>query len=369
MSDPQVVVYGASGYTGKLVSSRLASRRIPFVAAGRDQGRLEQQLGQLPELRSAGYECCAVEHSSSALTRLFHGKKVVYNVVGPFMQLGNEVVEAALNAGCHYLDATGEQDWMLHVREVYGAEFAKRKLLLVPANSMMWVSGLLASEACLETPGIDSLDIVYAPKGSPTVASTLSFIRMCCQPQYYLDDNQLVAWPAATSYNIMVPGMHRTVSALPWSGGGESVWFQQDPRVRNCSTLVSFTNQAAMAHTLHLMREFEEKYKKLPRPQQEAATNQWGRAIMSGEPPREDLEVHRTIVACFGRGRTRSFSAMLWGTCGYEQTGAIAAIGIERILRGKFHGSGFTSPAAAFGAHNLMRGWAEEGLVEIEVRD
>jgi short subunit dehydrogenase-like uncharacterized protein len=369
MNDVSVVVYGASGYTGRLVCWKLAQRKIPFIAAGRNQTRLEDQLKKIPELAGARYTCAAVEHSVSALAKLFAGKKVVYNVAGPFMQLGSEVVQAALQAGCHYLDCTGEQDWMLEIREKYGAEFAKKKLLMVPATSMMWVSGLLAAEACLETPGIDSLDIVYAPKGSPTLASTLSFIRMCCQPQRYLEDNQLVSWPPATSYNVMVPGMHRTVNALPWSGGGEAVWFEHDPRVLNCTTLVSFTNQAAMAHTLHLMREFEEKYKKQPREKQEEATNKWGHAIMSGEPHREDLEIHRTIVACFGRGRTRGVSAILWGTCGYNQTGAIAAIAIERVLRGKIHATGFASPAAVFGARSLMREWAEEGLVEVEVRN
>ena len=36
----EVVVYGASGYTGKLIAWKLATAGIPFIAAGRDQARL-----------------------------------------------------------------------------------------------------------------------------------------------------------------------------------------------------------------------------------------------------------------------------------------------------------------------------------------
>jgi Family of unknown function (DUF5938)/Saccharopine dehydrogenase NADP binding domain len=368
MSNAQVVVYGASGYTGKLVAAKLAARHIPFIAAGRNKARLDEQLGNMSELKGASYECVAVEHSVPALTSLFRGKAIVYNLVGPFMQLGNEVVQACLGAGCHYTDATGEQDWMFYARKQYGPEFAKRKLLLIPANSCMWTAGQLVAELCLETGEIDSLDILYVPKGQPTVASTLSFIRMCCQPQYYLEDNRLIAWPAATAYTVAAPGMHATVSALPWSGGGETVWYEDDRRVRNCRTLVSFTNQAAMAHVLNLMREFDAKYKHASREEQERATNTWGNAIMQGEPPREDLDCSPLIISCYGRGRTKSVHAILWASGGYTQTAALAAFGVERVLQGKILNSGFSSPAAAFGARDIIEDLSKEDLAEIELR-
>ena len=108
-----VIVYGASGYTGKLVAWKLAENNIPFVAAGRNQARLEEQMASVTELEGRDYICTEVAHDVTALRELFSGAKVVYNVVGPFMQYGEPVVQAALDAGCHYLDSTGEQDWMI----------------------------------------------------------------------------------------------------------------------------------------------------------------------------------------------------------------------------------------------------------------
>ncbi len=71
-----VVVYGASGYTGKLVAWKLAKRGIPFIAAGRDKGRLEAEMAKVPELKGHDYRCVAVQHDKAALTDLFTGRQV-----------------------------------------------------------------------------------------------------------------------------------------------------------------------------------------------------------------------------------------------------------------------------------------------------
>lgn len=232
MSAP-VIVYGASGYTGKLISWHLAEAGIPFIAAGRDQKRLEEQMARVPELKGASFECRAVSHDTASLAKLFAGAKVVYNVTGPFMQLGDPVVQACLEAGCHYLDTTGEADWMRHVRETYGAKFAAKGLLLAPATSYMWAAGNIAAEIALETPGVDSLDILYLADSATSVASTKSFLRMCTRTQYYIEHRKLVAWPMATSYLVKAPDSHRLFRGLPWSGGGEPVWYEGDARVSN----------------------------------------------------------------------------------------------------------------------------------------
>ena len=104
----QVVLYGASGYTGKLTAWKLAERGIPFIAAGRNAARIEQEMAKVPELKGHDYQCVSVAHDRGALTELFSGKKAVINIVGPFMQLGRPVVEACLKAGAHYFDTTGE---------------------------------------------------------------------------------------------------------------------------------------------------------------------------------------------------------------------------------------------------------------------
>jgi hypothetical protein len=363
-----VVLYGASGYTGKLTAWKLAERGIPFIAAGRNAERLQAELAKVPELEGHDYSCISVNNERRALAELFKGKKVVINIVGPFMQLGRPVVEACLDAGCHYFDTTGEMDWAQLLKKEFGPKFKARELALCPANSYMWAEGNIAAEIALETPGIDTLDIVYLADSQVSEASTASFLRMCTNPQHSLQNGELVIWPYATSYTVQLPGEHKSFNALPWSGGGEPVWFEGDPRVRNCSVLVSFRNQALFAGVFQLLQKFEAECRELPQAKREEITNAWGADITKVEPPRENPDVNRCILSCQGRGNANSVSVILRGNSPYAQTGVLGAEAARRVLRGLLRETGLVSPAKAFGARSLLASLADEGYLSHEVR-
>jgi saccharopine dehydrogenase-like NADP-dependent oxidoreductase len=235
MSDKNsVVVYGASGYTGRLVCEYLQELNVPFIAAGRDAARVQAVMDKVPGLDPNDYQVAAVEHTVEALTALFSGARVVSNVVGPFIKFGPEVVKACLAAGCHYTDTTGEQDWVLEAQASWGAEFAAQGLLLSPGIAQMYTTGEIAANICLETPGLDTLDILVLWKGFPTYASTQTIFTILKAKWYYLEQNKYVEWAPGTTFEVSVPGQHETVLALPWGGTSHPVWFRKDPRVANC---------------------------------------------------------------------------------------------------------------------------------------
>ena len=124
---PKIVVYGGSGYTGKLVAECLAERNMPFYFSGRNQAKLESSLKIVEE--RLGRPCNEATIVQAANTReelvpLFEKVEVVINVAGPFMQLAWPVIEACLETNCHYLDTTGEQDFTIVARDKYGKAFA-----------------------------------------------------------------------------------------------------------------------------------------------------------------------------------------------------------------------------------------------------
>jgi short subunit dehydrogenase-like uncharacterized protein len=363
MSNPQVVIYGASGYTGKLIAWHLAEYGIPFIAAGRNQARIEEQMALVPELKNADYSCEEVAHDEEALARLFQGKKVVYNVVGPFMQLSEPVVQASLEASCHYLDTTGETDWMMFLREKFGEAYRNKDLVLAPASAWMWQAGLMAAEIALENDDIDTLDIAYLADSNTSVASTMSFMRMLTRPQYFLEQNQMVEWPTATSYKVNLPGVIKSLDALPWGGGGEPIWYQHDSRVSSCSVLVAFRNQAMFDALKGLLLQFEEEHADKSEEEREAITNAMGNAMVSEEPEREIPSANRSMITCHARGNVNSRTVILRGNCPYLQTGVIAAESAERILKGKHRQTGFTSACAAIGTRRLIEANAERGYL------
>jgi short subunit dehydrogenase-like uncharacterized protein len=108
--DLSVVVFGATGITGRGVAAHLAARAkdrdIAWAAAGRDRGRIEAVLGELgveaPETIEADVEDRASLESMASRSR------VVLDLVGPYTLYGRPVIEACIAKGAHYLDLTGE---------------------------------------------------------------------------------------------------------------------------------------------------------------------------------------------------------------------------------------------------------------------
>src|SRR5689334_21994695 len=247
MSKP-VIVYGASGYTGRLVCEYLREYNVPFVAAGRDKARIAEAMDKVPGIDTIEHDIVEVSHDVEPLSELFDGAKVVLNTVGPFAQYGREVVEACINTGCHYLDTTGEQDWLIVCDEEYSQRMAEKYLLLAPGIAQMYTTSEIAAQLCLEKPGVDTLDILVFWKGTPTVASTLTILmNACLSKAYYLEQNQYMEWPAGAGlYDVVIPGQHELGLALPWGGMSHPVWFKRDSRVASVKALGGVFNRPLM---------------------------------------------------------------------------------------------------------------------------
>lgn len=364
---PRVFIYGASGYTGKLVAESLARRDIPFVAAGRSRERLEESLRIVEERLGRAFEAeiGVATNSVEELLPLLRDIDVVINVAGPFMQIGWPVVEAALRADCHYLDTTGEQDWVLAIREKYAQAFEEKGLLLNPANSYMWAAGALAAEVVLENQGVDSLDLVYQiDHGLPSEASTKSFLRMICNEQYYLELNELKTWPHDLVAQVSLPHRGRVFRALPWGGACEPVWYEHDERVRNCSVLTAIGEHIVDGLT-QVIAAFNEQAQDLPQEQKEAWTNAVGDQMNTGEPPPDDVEVQRSVVACYGQGRQVTTQFVLSLSAPYVWTGEICAEAAHRLLAGQLKAAGFQSAAKAFGHRELLEVFHADGFCNL----
>ena len=180
-----VVVYGASGYTGTLIIEYLREYQVPFIAAGRDKARIEEAVALIPGIETADYDIVEVEHTVEALTEILEGTQVVCNTVGPFGYFGETVVEAAANAKVHYLDTTGEQDFMLAVEEKFDAVFKENGKILAPSVAYMYTPLDICSHIVLEEPGVDTLEAGCVASGVPTYGSTQTIFAMFQADQLY----------------------------------------------------------------------------------------------------------------------------------------------------------------------------------------
>ena len=363
-SKKPVVIYGITGYTGRLVAEYLREYRMPFIAAGRDAKRIQEVLDKVPGIENAEYEVAQVEHTVEALTELLKGTKVMCNMVGPFMNYGSEVVEACLAAGVHYTDTNGEQNWMMACEEKWGAKFEKKSLLLSPGMAQMYTTGEIAANICLETPGLDSLDILVLWKGFPTYESTQTIFSILTADFFYLEQKQYVQWSPFAKAEVMVPGQHEVAMALPWGGTAHPVWFKNDPRVANCKAMGGVFERSVMEGVVQITSVVEEKIKKMPKAEQAAALSEMAASLQAGMPPRENHRINTSVDSVHASGPAGRAHCVIHGTCNYKQTGLLQAYTAYHLCQAPPKRYGFASGCQAFGHRELLGVLQSFGLVK-----
>ncbi|TCP45079.1 short subunit dehydrogenase-like uncharacterized protein [Tamaricihabitans halophyticus] len=360
-----VVVYGASGYTGRLICEYLREYNIPFTAAGRNKARIQAALDQIPGLETVEHDVLEVSHEVESLSELFKDASVVCNTVGPFAEYGHEVVEACVRTGTHYMDSTGEQDWLIDSEEKYGARMAEQGLLLSPGIAQMYTIGEIAANICLETPGLDTLDILVFWKGYPTVASTQTIlVNAAMSKAYHLVQDQYVEWPAdAGVYDVVVPGQHETALALPWGGTSHPVWFRRDPRVANVKALGGVFDRQLMQGVPMIVKAALEQVADLPEEEKLKVLHEQAAAVRDEMPPRENQRINTSLDSVHASGPAGRAHCVIHGTCNYKQTAVLNAYAAYSLLQQAPRRAGFASACQAFGHRELLGVLRAFGLV------
>src|SRR5215208_3659134 len=161
----RIVVFGATGYTGRLVAERLAAQGARPVLAGRD----ERRLGELAE-RLGGLDIVRADamRRNSVFEAVQPGD-VLVSTVGPFAKWGDAAVRAAIAAPCSvYLDSTGEPVFIRRVFEELGGPAGRAGTTLMPAMGFDFVPGALAGALALREAGAAAVrvDVGYFSLGA-----------------------------------------------------------------------------------------------------------------------------------------------------------------------------------------------------------
>lgn len=139
-----VLVYGATGYTGRVVARELVQRGLRPVVAGRNEQRVRELAA---ELGSPAVVCEAKDLASH-----LHDVGIVINCSGPFADgLGLSVVRAAVAARCHYLDTAGEPHFVRDAVEQVGQAAKAASVCVIPAGAFEACIGDWAAEWALSS--------------------------------------------------------------------------------------------------------------------------------------------------------------------------------------------------------------------------
>lgn len=110
------VVYGATGFTGKLVVEYLVSKygddqTISWAMAGRSIEKLQSVKDDIGV--NADIELIQVDSNDiSSIDNLMSQTRCILTTVGPYQLYGNHIIAACASSGTDYVDLCGEPGWM-----------------------------------------------------------------------------------------------------------------------------------------------------------------------------------------------------------------------------------------------------------------
>lgn len=129
--DFDLVLQGATGFTGRLAAAALANFAPPglrWAVAGRNPNRLQAIADrfQVPRLLADARDLEAVDALASRT-------RVVISCAGPFALFGTPLVEACVHHRTHYADLTGELPWVRAMVDQHHEEATRTDTVLLPA--------------------------------------------------------------------------------------------------------------------------------------------------------------------------------------------------------------------------------------------
>ena len=360
----KIVLFGATGYTGRLVAEQMVQRGLRPLLAARSEDKLAVMAEELGGLETAVAD---VSRPESVRALVEHGD-VLVSTVGPFLRWGGPALEAAIGAGAHYLDSTGEPAFIRRVFEREGPRAERAGCALLTALGYDWVPGNLAGALALREAGdaATAVRVGYFLRGEGlggmSGGTRASAAGAMLETQFAWRDGRIVSERGAARVSSFdVDGSRRQGISI-----GSSEAFAL-PRLHEGLQDVEVylgwfgaASRAMVAFSLGMSG-----VRALPGAKRglEAALSRFVKGSTGGPDAEARARGGSEIVAEARDGSGRTLAQVrLTGVDGYTFTGAMLAWGAERAAAGELRGTGALGPADGFGLDELETGVAAAGI-------
>ncbi|UVH51159.1 saccharopine dehydrogenase NADP-binding domain-containing protein [Pseudomonas sp. CBSPBW29] len=190
-----LMIYGATGYTGRMAAENAQAQGLDLVIAGRNRQRLDPLAAQL----DVPYR---VFTPDTLGTDALEGIDVLLNFAGPFAQTAGALMQACIAAGVDYLDITAEIN-VYRLAEQLGARATEAGVMLLPGVGWDVVpTDCLAMQVASRVQNPQSLKVALQVPGSMSRGSALSVGEIIGAGILARVDGQLIATPDAQPYSM-----------------------------------------------------------------------------------------------------------------------------------------------------------------------
>lgn len=340
------LLYGAYGYTGRLVAERAVERGLEPVIAGRDRSRVEA-LAETLGLPSRVFSL----HDPATVRGALEGIDLVLSVAGPFSRTFRPMLEGCLSRECHYLDVTGEIAVLEAAFEADGRAREAGVLLLPGVGFDVVPTDCAAARAAGSVREPTHLEIAFHAASGPSRGTALTAVEHLHRPPLERRDGRLVEIPGGFATRpIPFADRERIGVAIPW--GDISTAFRSTG-VPNVRTYIAPGD--GRVRWLRLLRRARPL---LLLPPARVALRKLVRSRVEG-PGEEELARGRSRVWCRARSGTTGEEAEVELTTpnGYTLTARSGVAAVQGLLAGTAGGRarGFLTPSLAFGPDFVER--------------
>ena len=341
-SAERLLVYGATGYTGKLVLERAAALGLDVVAAGRNADKLKEVAAPY------GFETKAVAlDDGPRLRALLEDFSAVLHIAGPFSATSEPMVSACLATQTHYLDVTGE----VEVFEAIARRDEEAKnagIALIPGVGFDVVpTDCLAAHAAARVDAPYRLRLALAGMGGGLSRGTAkTAVESLGDGLTIRRDGILVKQPSGSlEYQFDFGAGPARAVGMPWGDVSTAFYTTGIPNIE-----VYFAMSGAVPGMLRASRFFTP----LLRTQvvQDFLKRRVGR-LPEGPTEDERSSSRSFILAEVEDGSGEVVRSLLECPSGYALTPVAAVEAALRAARGEA-GNGLKTPAMAFGADFIL---------------
>jgi len=334
------MIYGANGYTGKLIAQEAKRRGMSPVLAGRSES--VAGLAQELDLQHRVFDL-----SDAAAVRLgIDGMQMVLHCAGPFSATCAPMLEACLAVGAHYLDITGEIDVFAHCH-AQDARAKERGIVVLPGSGFDVVpTDCLAAMLKRDLPSASHLVLAFEAGGGPSPGTAKTSVEGLGNGGRARIDGKMVRVPLAwKSRSFERDGQSRSAMTIPW---GDVYTAFVSTGIPNIEVYMAVSPQTIA--TVRRMRLLG------PLLRMSFVQNWRKRGVDKNVRGPSDDKRESTVTNVWGEVRDASgqeIKRRLVTPNGYTLT-VTASLGIvERLLRGAAT-AGFSTPSQLMGAEYVL---------------
>lgn len=327
-----VVVFGATGHTGRFVVAELVRRGMVPIAVARDREKLAA-AGHAD--RGIAVRTASIDASDS-LVGAFEGAAAVINCAGPFLDTADAVARAALRAGIHYVDVTAEQASAWATFEAFDGPAREAGVVVMPAMGFYGgFADLLVTAAMGDWMAADEVAIAIAlDSWHPTPGTRATSARNTAR-RLVIAGGRIAPLPQPapeTSWTFPAPFGGQDVVELPFS---ETIVIARHVRTGELHTWI---NRRAL-------RDVRDESTPPPEP-----ADALGRSAQ------------RFLVEAIVRNAGAARRIVARGQDIYAFTAPLVCEAVHRILAGEPRGSGALAPGAVFDAPAFLHALTPDHL-------